>query len=278
MAVLEACPAEQSAGQVALSYAARGWPVFPVAARGKIPLTAHGLNDATTDTTTIIEWWTSWPTANVGITTGPPGPTVIDCDGPIGRHEWSKFIAGIGWELTPWSSTGGGGWHIYYAGNPDVRNRVGWLRKVDVRGVGGYVVAPPSIHESGADYYWHTDPTERDLQPLPDRVLDALKTAPVLPVRPLSSVRLARSIGDKYAAVAFDNELDRVRTAPEGTRNATLVAAAFNLGQLVGVGKLDANEVAGGLLNAATARGLPQTEALRTIDSGMRAGIERPRR
>jgi len=81
---MTALPAGASpAGSAALDYAALGWPVLPIAPRGKIPLTAHGLKDASTDREVIGEWWSRWPTANVGVATGKPGPTVIDLGGPL---------------------------------------------------------------------------------------------------------------------------------------------------------------------------------------------------
>lgn len=263
----------------ALEYASLGWPVLPIAPRGKIPLTAHGLKDATTDHDAIVEWFTTWPTANVGIATGPPGPTVIDCDGPIGKHEWMKQVDGIGWRSAPWCSTGGGGWHVYFVGDDTIRNRAGWLLKVDIRGAGGYVCAPPSIHSSGADYWWVHGPDERAVHPLPELVRDALsasaRTGPVY--ANTSTLRVARSIGSKYAAAALDGELDKVLAAPVGQRNAILVAAAFSLGQLVAVRKLEAGQVVGALLTAASVAGLSVLEASRTITSGMRAGIDQPR-
>jgi hypothetical protein len=259
----------------ALEYAARGWPVLPVAARGKVPLTEHGLKDATVDIEIITRWWARWPDANVGIATGAPGPTVIDCDGPIGKHAWSRFVAGVGWASSPWACTGGGGWHVYYAGDALTSNRAGWLRKVDVRGVGGYVVAPPSVHQSGARYWWVAGPDERDLAPIPDRVRVALTARPA-PV-PVPTSRGARP-GAGYARAALDGELDKVRGAPVGTRNHTLCSAAFSLGQLVAAGTLERDLVVRSLFDAACSAGLNETETLRTIASGMRGGIGNPRR
>ena len=71
----------------ALAYARRGWPVFPCQPGQKIPATAHGYRDATTDPDQITEWFTRHPDHNLAIATGTPGPDVLDVDqhGPAGN-------------------------------------------------------------------------------------------------------------------------------------------------------------------------------------------------
>ena len=71
----------------ALAYAARGWPVFPCQAGQKIPATAHGYLDATTDRAQITRWFARHPDWNLAIATGAPGPDVLDVDehGPAGN-------------------------------------------------------------------------------------------------------------------------------------------------------------------------------------------------
>ena len=71
----------------ALAYAARGWPVFPCQAGQKIPATAHGHLDATTDPEQITAWFGRHPDWNLAIATGAPGPDVLDVDdhGPAGN-------------------------------------------------------------------------------------------------------------------------------------------------------------------------------------------------
>lgn len=137
----------------ALSYAARGWPVLPL--QGKIPLTAHGVKDATTDDVTIRAWWHRWPKANVGIACGATsGLLVVDVDARSGGLDTLA-----GYDLTPTLTveTGGGGLHLYYRW-PDVpivggKGRFG--AGIDCQGEGRYVVAPPSIHpETGQPYRW----------------------------------------------------------------------------------------------------------------------------
>ena len=58
--------------------------------------------------------------------------------------------------------TGGGGEHYYYRApkGAAIRNNVGKLGEgLDLRGVGGYVIAPPSLHISGHPYVWSVDGT-----------------------------------------------------------------------------------------------------------------------
>jgi hypothetical protein len=258
----------------ALEYAERGWLVFACAPHDKTPMTRHGVHDATADINTIQTWWNRTPNANIAIATGPPGPTVIDADGSIGRHEFLKLMKGVGWANTPWCCTGGGGWHIYFSGDPDIRNRTGWLRKVDVRGVGGYVIAPPST--TTGDYWWVLAPSEHEPPTMPAVVRDSLEEAPG-GSRPATDT-IARSNGRGYGQAALDSELDKVRAATTGTRNHTLNAAAFSLGQLVAGGALERDTVIGALINAGCAAGLGQAEVIRTIASGLRAGMKTPRR
>lgn len=65
---------------MALTYASRGWPVFPCRPGSKEPATAHGFRDATTDPDQIRSWWARWPDANLAIATGTAGPDVLDVD------------------------------------------------------------------------------------------------------------------------------------------------------------------------------------------------------
>jgi Bifunctional DNA primase/polymerase, N-terminal/Primase C terminal 1 (PriCT-1) len=144
---------------MAVRYAERGLPVFPV--RGKLPLTEHGFKDASTDVDTIRGWYERWPDANVAIPTGPAsGLVVLDVDP---RHDGGKSLAALEEKhgplpLTLEVRTGGGGRHLFFAlGNEqNVRNSAGKLGPgLDVRGDGGYIVAPPSIHpETKQPYVW----------------------------------------------------------------------------------------------------------------------------
>lgn len=141
-------------GQAALAYARKGWPVFPCDVRGKKPLCDHGLKDATTDEETIGAWWKLWPNANIGHPTGER--IVLDVDGAEGE----AALAALGAQHGPLPETltarTGKGRHLYFSRNgTQIRNSAGKLGPhLDIRGEGGYVILPPSIHDSGTRYEW----------------------------------------------------------------------------------------------------------------------------
>jgi putative DNA primase/helicase len=144
----------------------RGWHVFPChwplpgggcscgdpacASPAKHPLTPHGFKDATTDPGIISAWWQRWPSANVAIATGAASNLfVLDADGAEGLAALAELERLHGpLPRGPRVRTPGGGLHLYFAWPTDgssIRNkvRVGGL-PIDVRGEGGYVIAPPS--------------------------------------------------------------------------------------------------------------------------------------
>ncbi|MEN3273440.1 MAG: putative primase/helicase, partial [Actinomycetota bacterium] len=156
----------------AVIYARRGWEVFPChsPAKGsgactcahvdcgspaKHPRVKGGLNAATTDEDVIRRWWASWPSANVAIRTGAAsGLVVVDIDPD---HGGDRSLDALLSEHGPLPTgrtirTGSGGRHLYFS-HPghsipnDAGRRLG--AGLDVRGDGGYVIAPPSVHASG---------------------------------------------------------------------------------------------------------------------------------
>lgn len=149
----------------ALAMAERGFRVFPLAPCGKIPLTSHGCKDATNDLQQITTWWEGRPDANIGVATGAAsGIIVLDIDGDEGEASLRKLEAEQG-ALPPTVEviTGGGGRHLYFQ-YPDlpIRNSAGKLGEgLDIRGDGGYVVAPPSIHQSGRAYIKSVDSQDK---------------------------------------------------------------------------------------------------------------------
>jgi hypothetical protein len=157
-------PTEQdhaSMVQAAISYAARGWRVFPV--KGKLPLVMWQ-EEATTDFLTINDWWTiHYPDAGIGLVTGN-GLVVLDVDAKSGGLEsFGKLLEEqpTGDLEGPVVRTGGGGLHLYFTSmGAELRNKTGVRPGIDIRGDGGYVVAPPSPHSSGATYKWEEPLTD----------------------------------------------------------------------------------------------------------------------
>lgn len=133
----------------ALAYAALGWSVLPIRPRTKVPLTEHGLDDATTDRERIGEWWRAWPDAGVGIALAPSGLVALDIDP---RHD-GDIEALPPHPPTLTARTGGGGWHLLFRAptGASFPGRVG--RGLDVKHK-GYIVAEPSVHPSGHAYCW----------------------------------------------------------------------------------------------------------------------------
>jgi hypothetical protein len=137
---------------------------------------ANGLNGASSDATVVAGFWEQWPTANVGIRTGPDsGIVVLDVDTPKGGATTLKGLERKHGRLppTPKVLTGGGGWQFYF-GHPggEVRCSVGKIgHGLDVRADGGYVVAPPSMHASGRPYLWLTSLDKASLARLPPWVV-----------------------------------------------------------------------------------------------------------
>jgi hypothetical protein len=173
----------------ALDLARRGFAVFQLKPRGKVPLVAtrdggHGCHDATKDQSIITEWWTSVPFANIGLATGrSSGIFVLDVDPRHGGDEALAELERRHGKLpeTPVSITGGGGQHVFFRHEPGIGNSAGKVGVgLDVRGQGGYIVAPPSVHENGRPYAWDVDHhlDEVPIARAPDWLIDLLRTKP----------------------------------------------------------------------------------------------------
>ena len=277
--------------EAALAYAANGWPVFPChgttpagactcrqpacGSAGKHPAVPTGLHAATTDLDQIERWWHRRPNTNIGIRTGTPsGLVIVDIDPDHGGDtSWHNLQAAHAETPTATVATGGGGTHRYYLHPgttiPNSASRIG--PGIDIRGDGGYVIAPPSRHPSGHTYQWETGTPP---QPLPGWLRHAALPPPTpRPTRPAQPV----VAGDRWARAAAEGELQRVRTAPEGTRNTTLNRSAFRLGQIAATGLLDPDATYDHLVGAAIDAGLTPTEAECTTRSGLEAGQQHPR-
>lgn len=152
----------------ALEYLARGWSVIPCTPKDKRPLVRWQEYQTRRPTEDEVRaWWTANPNASIAIVTGKiSGLAVVDVDPGRG---------GTCDDLPPTVvvRTGGGGWHYYYRypATGSVPSGVG-ADGIDVRGDGGYVIAPPSVHQSGDVYSWAKG---GELSPCPARFLAGSK-------------------------------------------------------------------------------------------------------
>jgi hypothetical protein len=117
----------------------------------------------------VRHWFERWPDANLGIVTGAvSGLVVLDVDP---AHGGAESLAALEAEHDPLpptieAVTGGGGWHLYFR-HPggELRNRAGLRPGLDLRGDGGYIVAPPSIHPNGQPYRWRSGHAPGEMEP-----------------------------------------------------------------------------------------------------------------
>ena len=200
--------------------------------RGKHPRLGGWQEKASTDEALVREWWVRWPRAGIGIATGSASRTwVLDVDGPDAMAWYDAQVVRYGLTPTLGVRTSRGA-HLYWRWPEDavVRNAQG-LRQagapnIDVRGEGGYVCAPPTIHRSGHVYAWVTaeDGFTREMAPAPAWLLDIVKERPKPPPRVLSMPRTAtpREVRALFrAAVECDVAVrERIGIAAGGTMRA----------------------------------------------------------
>ena len=278
--------------RVAADLAAAGLCVFPCYPSGdqvKKPMpNILWRSAATSDRVKVAGWWSKYPEALVGINLAKSGLIVIDAD-RHGEHDGVAAIAELMHENqfdpndVPVVGTPNDGTHFYFRQRPgeNLGNARGTLPPgIDVRGDGGYTIAPGSVLTDGRRYEGFG--AILDAPVLPDWLAEILiatkKQAPVRVAVPVS----ARPSDERVAAyvdAALEQELEAVRSAPKGTRNEQLNRSAFALGQLVGAGWIAEATVSAMLENAAA--GLAKDDGAlavrKTIASGLRSGARQPR-
>lgn len=277
----------------------------------------HGFRAATNDPTTADQWWSRWPTANVGIYPWPSRHVVLDLDvkpipapatlvpaalglGDIRATsgvdlfaQVMRHLGGIDRLDTRITRTPSGGMHVWFTAPTGMtigsskgqvhRNQhvsgLGW--QIDVRAHGGYVVAPGSTTEHGSYVL------ARDLppMPLPDWLARWLALASRADTPPAGHATLARgpwpvgtARGARIATAALIDECAELAAmTPESGRNNALNRAAYKLGGYIPGGHLTEADVTAALTDAARACGLRDCAIARTIRSGLTAGMKQAR-
>ncbi len=256
--------------------AARGMFVFPVdhpllpvcagahrecsGDRGKHPTCQW--SRASTTRAAMVQAWFSRAPRNIGIDCGKSGLLVLDEDAPGELH---RLCAEHGHELPDtFTVATGKGQHLYYR-QPEgasFTNSPGAIRgyRIDVRGRGGYVVGPGSLHHTGPVYQVAAD---APIAPLPEWIAELLTAEQAL--RSTESHFHGPAVhGYRASAIGL---IRTVLEAAEGERNSRLHWSACRMAERVRAGQFTAETAEAMLLDAAKEVGLGEAEALATITS-----------
>lgn len=280
--------------ELAQHYVGQGWPVFPCRSHAeehvdqatgeiitlgeKTPLTPNGFKGATRFPRIIERWWSDWPDAAVGLPTGEKtGFFALDIDNKPGGANGFDWLSEMEAEHGPLPDTArvtspNGGLHIYFKYVVGTRNRGALGAGVDIRSEGGYVLAAGSTMANGRSYKWETD--TREIADAPAWLLDLLlpKSAPAH-----TQYGLSAATNNAYVDAAVDRELSDLAGAPMGSRNNALNDAAFSIGTIVGAGALGEAEARALLQDVARGWGRDWSRCCKTIENGLKAGIQNPR-
>lgn len=279
-------------------------------AGSKQPYVGQGFKAASREADVVADWWRRWPNALIGFPTGPQTRSlVVDLDAKESRApdillSLRRFADFRG---APVSRTQSDGLHIWFAypgeeeiaelraAKPDLKsigNRGGlfWrvtpqgltprvpdapreLAYVDVRGAGGYVIAPPSLMDNGRFYEWLLRPgPDWALPPAPHRLLRLIAGVDEVerPAPPRRAPPVAGRAG-RYVNAAIEGVCATARAAPPGLRNQTVFECAQRLGDFVRGGQLSRGE-AEALLFAHLPAGVSAGE--KKIQMTIRNGLE----
>jgi hypothetical protein len=225
----------------ALYFASHGLRILPVRARSKEPRLKDWPNKATTDPEQITAWFTRWPDGNYGICTA--GLAVTDIDPGKGGHLWldsNEQHLPDTWRF----KTGSGGWHLIYRAPTDhaVGNRTGIAPGVDIRGNGGQIVGPGSIHPNGTLYEMMAGPEDCDLAVAPACVMKLINgTSPPstssedIGDDPFLAYGRAHGGGEDDPAAALNQACAAIQAAPVGQQEVTLNNSAIRMARLIEV-------------------------------------------
>ena len=289
----------------ALDLAAVGVPVF-TAGPDKRPLLGGWQAKASIEPEQIRKWWLDHPDALPAIPVGRVGLIVIDCDrhpgGNDGIKAFNRLASANGGKLVnvPMTKTARGGAHLFFKqpqGKALGNGRGELPDGIDVRGVGGFVIAPGAVLPDGKRWQavngrpllaeafkdgtipelpqWLADIIRPNRKPNSDALGEYARTAFSKTVEATDGSR-----GQAYAAAALDGAAAELNTTSNGKRNQTLNAVAFRMGRLIAREWIDEKTVADALLGACDAnkylREHGHRATMKTIESGIEAGKKEP--
>ena len=280
---------------VAIDLARAGLSVFPVSTRTKAPAVPEGENwqlHSTIHPQQVEQW--PWPSCMAAINLRKNALLVIDADrhgGPDGVAAFEEIYrkkslpSGI-----PIIRTPNDGLHFYF-NQPRGRKPLGNSRgnlptAIDVKGLGGYIVAPGAILADGRRYEHIAGPDLADaynnaaIPEIPDWLIDIIEA----PRRAFEERKTITTIAprnadtdQRWAIAALNAERAKIAGSIEGLRNETLFSSSLALGELISAKYFDQATIELALLAAARAAGVNEREAIRTIKSGIARGLNSPR-
>lgn len=143
--------------EAALWWAGNGFRIHPLKPGSKQPQWTTWQDRATTDLNQVYAWWVGHKADNIGVATGN-GIAVVDLDVKHGNDGTARFkewldehFGAILPDPPAATRTPTGGVHLWYRAEGPVKTCTNWRPGVDVRGEGGYVVAPPSALRLSVD-------------------------------------------------------------------------------------------------------------------------------
>jgi len=270
----------------ALALVSRGLRIFPCNP-DKTPMIKAWEQSASNAGLFVDAQWSIHRDPLPAIPVGVHKLVVFDCDrkpnGPDGVQAFTALCRQLGVDLSNAFAveTPSQGLHLYFTTEAPYGNSRGALPDgIDVRGVGGYVIAPGALLPDGRTYRqlagsWDAVPA------LPEPLAALLRQK-----QPLTSPAPQQSaVSDRehaYALNAIADEIASLSLMREGQgRNRALNEAAYSLGTMAGAGWIDPNQVADSLMQTAIANGYVAKDGIesakRTIESGLNAGIQNPR-
>ncbi|MEV2236681.1 bifunctional DNA primase/polymerase [Micromonospora sp. NPDC049891] len=235
-------------------------------------LTCHGFYRANRDHDRIRDMFRTVPNGTLAIRTGAPsGIVVLDVDLGNGGDVADLIRR---WNIPPtaWVRTGSGGYHVHVAHPggylPCSQSRIG--QGVDVRGDGGYAVAPPSVHpRTGRPYVW----VERGpLAEMPPALVEACQPPPAVVLPAGGATPSTTSSGDiKRPDRLLAAHLAAVDRAPSGRRRVVLYGSARGVARMVAAGAISAADAVAALTDAGRRAEQTERDIRRAIEGGFHA-------
>jgi len=288
-------------------YANAGIAVFPCRSRdtmsngkllkAKTPLVESWPRDSSSDPAVVEKMWEKYPDALIAIDCGKSNLLVVDQDRHDGGMDGVAFFSEVAVKhdyshTGPAVKTASGGRHFYFCQPDDQRlgNSAGAFTGygIDVRGSGGYVIAPESVLADGRS--WRKDLFAPDLiKSFRDGVIPTL---PDWLAQELRTKRSKRNTGDKttnsdqevainpdatdaeYAIDLLEIAANELAATSKGYRNRGLYDAAFKMGMLAAGGDLTRDTAMAALRHASEINGSLAEDGVAQFRASFRSGFE----